>query len=273
MGVERPIRGWDELITSPANPTIKLARSLHRKRVRHRERAILVEGVRAILTAADLGVTIRALLVDASRATDVDADTLSRLRDSAGRVLLVDPPLFQQITGTEHPQPLVAICEMLNTELPIDSTFVVALDGVRDPGNLGTLVRSSAAAGADGVALLHGNVDPYNAKVIRASAGSIFALPVQSFGGVDDIVGRCFLTRPNLVVADSDGENAYDQIDWTLPSLLVIGGEADGVSAEVRTYADTVVSIPMAPGIESLNAAVAGSIIAFEIARQRRVNR
>ncbi len=264
---------WDELITSPANPTIKLARSLHRRRMRHRERAILVEGTRAIQTATEHGAGIRALLIDASRADDIDPSLLSSLRESAGRVLLVDPSLFQQVTDTEHPQPLVAICAMPDNPLPIDSTFVVALDGVRDPGNLGTLLRSSAAAGADGVALLHGSVDPWNPKAIRASVGAVFALPLQSFATVNDIADTCFLKPPIVVIADSDGERAYDAVDWTQPALLVIGGEAEGVSEDVRTYADIVVAIPMAPGVESLNAAVAGSIIAFEVARQRRTAR
>lgn len=263
--------GRDELITSSANPTIKLARSLHRKRVRYRERAILVEGTRAILTARDLGIRIRALLIDASRAIEIDPALVASLRESAGRVLFIDPLLFLQLAETDHPQPLIAICELPDHDFPEDCTFVVALDSVRDPGNLGTLIRSSAAAGADGVALLHGSVDPYNPKAIRASVGSIFALPVQPFAGVEEIAERCFLTRPRIIIADSASTTPYDFVDWTAPSVLVVGGEAEGVSANVRTYADETVKIPMAPGIESLNAAVAGSIIAFEVARQRRL--
>ncbi len=270
MTVENAPHGRDELITSPANPTIKLARSLHRRRMRHRERAILVEGTRSIQAASEHGASIRALLIDASRVGDIDPVLLSRLRERAGRVLHVEPSLFLQVTDTEHPQPLVAICAMPEHPLPIDSTFVVALDGVRDPGNLGTLLRSSAAAGADGVALLHGSVDPWNPKAVRASVGSVFTLPLQQFASVPDIVERAFLSRPNVIVADSEGELTYDAVDWTRPSLLVIGGEAEGASEDVRTYADIVVNIPMAPGIESLNAATAGAIIAFEVARQRR---
>jgi TrmH family RNA methyltransferase len=262
--------GRDELITSAANPTIKLARSLHRKRVRYRERAILVEGMRTIQSALDLGMRPRTVLIDASRVSDVDGSLLSRLRDSSARTLLVDSTLFEQVTDTEHPQPLVAICDMPTLKLPVDSSFVIALDGVRDPGNLGTLVRSAAAAGADGVALLRGSVDPYNPKVVRATVGTVFAIPVQTFTSLDDIVQCCFLKRPIVVISDSAGGLSYDEIDWNRPALVVIGGEAGGVSEHPRTYADVVARIPMAPGVESLNAAVAGSIIAFEVARQRR---
>lgn len=271
MSDDRLANGREDLITSPANPTIKLARSLHRKRVRYRERALLVEGTRAIQAAIELGVNIRATLVDASRVADVDTGLLSQLQASSARTLVVDPALFEQITDTEHPQPLVLICDMPRIDLPADCSFVIALDGIRDPGNLGTLIRSAAAAGADGVALLHGSVDPSNPKVVRATVGSLFAIPVQSFASIDDVVRGCFLKRPNVVVADSDGDLAYDQVDWALPAIVVVGAEATGVSEDPRTYADIVVQIPMSPGVESLNAGVAGSIIAFEIARQRRM--
>ena len=271
MSDDRPTREPNELITSPANPALKLARSLRRKRVRYRERAILVEGSRAIQSALDNGVRFRTLFVDASRQSEVDLHLLARLREAAQRVLLVDGLLFQQIAETEHPQPLVAICDMLDADLPPDCTFVVALDGVRDPGNLGTLVRTCAAAGVDGLALLSRNVDLYNPKAVRASAGAIFAVPARPFANVDEVVKSCFLDRPAIVVADSDSQTPYDALNWRVPSLLIIGGEADGVGVEARTYADLVVAIPMAPGVESLNAAVAGSIIAFEVARQRRL--
>lgn len=260
-----------EVITSPANPTIKIARSLQRRRVRQRERAILVEGVRAIETALDLGTPIRVLFIDASRRDQIDFALLDRLYASAGRVMLVSSSLFPQLTDTEHPQPLVAICDLVDPSLPVDCTFVVALDGVRDPGNLGTLVRSCAAAGADGIALLRGNVDPFNPKAIRASVGSVFALPIQPFASIADIAANCYTTAPLVVLADSEGDQAYDDIDWSTPCLLIIGGEAEGAGPEARTYADVVASIPMSPGVESLNAAVAGSILVFEIARQRRL--
>lgn len=262
-----------ERISSPANPTIKLARSLHRKRVRSRERAVLVEGIRALSTAVEHRARVRALLIDESRVSDIDPDHVASLTDATERTLLVDPSIFVQLTDTEHPQPLIAICDMPDTTLPIDCSFVLALDNVRDPGNLGTLIRSAAAAGADGVALLHGTVDPWNPKAIRASVGSIFSIPVAFFAGVSDIVDRCFSERPSVAITESEGADTYDAVDWRRPSLVVIGGEAAGTSTEVRTYADISVQIPMAPGIESLNAAVAGSIIAFEVARQRRTNR
>jgi TrmH family RNA methyltransferase len=264
------LAGRAELITSPANPTIKLARSLHRRRMRYRERALLVEGTRAIQTAADLAVPIRALLIDDSRIEMLDADLVRHLSGVARRTLRVDAPLFAELADTEHPQALIAICDLPDAALPTDCSFVIALDAVRDPGNLGTLIRSCAAAGADGIALLPGCVDPFNPKAVRASVGAVFALPVGQFATLADVISDCFLDRPMVVTADADGEIDYDALDWSRPAIAVIGGEAEGTTDEVRTYADFAVRIPMAPGIESLNAAVAGSILAFEVARQRR---
>jgi TrmH family RNA methyltransferase len=248
------LAGRAELITSPANPTIKLARSLHRRRMRYRERALLVEGTRAIQTAAELAVPIRALLIDDSRIESLDSALLRQLSDIARRTLRVDPALF----------------DFPDVPLPTDCSFVVALDAVRDPGNLGTLVRSCAAAGVDGLALLPGCVDPFNPKAVRASVGAVFALPIRQFATLADVISEGFLDEPIVVTADADGAIDYDTFDWSGPAIAVIGGEADGTTDEVRTYADFVVRIPMAPGIESLNAAVAGSILAFEVARQRR---
>jgi TrmH family RNA methyltransferase len=264
------LAGRAELITSPANQTIKLARSLHRRRMRYRERALLVEGTRAIQTAAELAVPIRALLIDDSRIESLDSALLRQLSDIARRTLRVDPALFAELADTEHPQALIAVCDLPDVPLPTDCSFVVALDAVRDPGNLGTLVRSCAAAGVDGLALLPGCVDPFNPKAVRASVGAVFALPIRQFATLADVISEGFLDEPIVVTADADGAIDYDTFDWSGPAIAVIGGEADGTTDEARTYADFVVRIPMAPGIESLNAAVAGSILAFEVARQRR---
>lgn len=259
-----------EIISSAVNPTIKLARSLHRKRVRQRERALLVEGLRAISTAVEHGVRVRTLIVDAERADAIDTTVLQPLTNAAGRVIQVTPELFAEITQTEQPQPLIAICEMPDRALPGNSSLLLVCDGVRDPGNLGTLIRSAAAAGADGIVLLPGCVDPYNAKTVRATAGSVFALPVGFARDVAQVTERYFVEPPAVVIANAIAELSYDAIDWRVPVALVVGGEAVGESDETRTYATSTVKIPMQPGIESLNAAVAGSILLFEAARQRR---
>jgi TrmH family RNA methyltransferase len=264
---------WIEHITSPANPTLKLARSLHRRRSRYRERAILVEGARALLTALENGITLQSVLIDHERFDQIEPSLMDRIESSARRVLRVDSKLFNEVADTEQPQPLVAIADLPESRMPEASTLILAVDGVRDPGNLGTLIRSAAAAGADGVALLPRTVDPYNPKVVRASAGTIFAIPVVQFRSPEQIVEAAFTSQPVIAIAEGSGSATYDEFDWTRPTILVIGGEASGSQENTRTYADTVVSIPMHADVESLNAGVAGSILLFEASRQRRSGR
>jgi TrmH family RNA methyltransferase len=259
----------DELITSLANPALKYARSLQRRRVRERERAVLVEGLRAILTALDHGVTLRRLFLDASRVNQLDPEVLERLRAAAGRTLVVANQPFQSLAETEHPQPVVAVCDLPELPLPRDASLVLALDGVRDPGNLGTLVRAAAAAGVDCVALLPGCVDPFNAKAVRASVGLVFALPLASFDSLADVVGAVFAAPARILRAEAAAATPYYDVDLTAPTLLVLGGEAEGLSDAARTYAGLSVSIPMRSDVESLNVAGAGTAILFEAARQR----
>lgn len=266
-GSDRQFR--DEHIVSAANPAIKLARSLQRRRIRQRERAILVEGVRAILTAMERGTRIQTLLIDAARQDRIPDSDLSLMRAAATRVLFVEPQLYATLADTEHPQAALAICDMPLDTLPADCSLVLALDGVRDPGNLGTLIRSAAGAGADGVALLPGTVDRFNGKAIRSSAGAVFSLPVAPFPGLGHVIEQCFATRPLVIVADGTGPAIFTDVDWTEPTILVIGGEAEGATSAARSYADIVARIPLDPAVESLNAAMAGAVMLFEARRQR----
>jgi TrmH family RNA methyltransferase len=258
------------LVTSVANPAIRFARALQRRRNRERERAALVEGVRAISTGLDFGARLRLLIVDAERAGQLPKRDLTRMRAAADRVVYAASAPFASVADTEHPQPVIAVFELPALEMPYPATLVVALDAIRDPGNLGTLVRAAVAAGADGLALLPESVDALNPKAIRASAGAIFGVSAPTFPDLATASERCFATRPAVVVADAHADTAYDAFDWTQPVLLVVGGEAHGVGAGPRTYADVAVRIPMAASIESLYAAVAGAVLLFEAARQRR---
>jgi TrmH family RNA methyltransferase len=123
------------------------------------------------------------------------------------------------------------------------------------------------------VALLPECVDPFNAKTVRASAGLVFAIPVLRIPNLDALIAASFETRPLVAAASAGSAQAWDEVDWTQPTVVVLGGEAAGISDEVRTYADIQVTIPMAPGVESLNVAAAGAALLFEAHRQRRAIR
>lgn len=260
-----------ETITSSSNPAIKLARALNsRRRIRSRERAFTVDGTRLLPALIDGGLRLRILFVDSDRQHQIDPGLLDRVAAVAERVLLLNKQLFKTISVTEQPQPLAAIFEMADVGFPASSTFVLALDAIRDPGNLGTIIRTANAAGIDGIALLPGTADPYNPKSVRASAGAIATLPVRSFTSVGDITAVAFKPPPQIALADSSGCTEYDQVDWTRPSLLILGNEARGASRDTQQSVDIVVRIPINSTVESLNAAMASAVVMFEAQRQRR---
>lgn len=259
----------DTLITSPANPTIKFARSLHRKKVREHERALLVEGARSVDSAISAGASVRAVIIDDARRDEIDRDLLNRIPASA-RVVRVEHDLFESIALTEHPQALVAVIDAPDLPIRDDPTLVLVVDGVRDPGNLGTIIRSAGAVGADAVVLLPGTADHTNPKTVRATAGTLYAIPIRRFPSTERAVELLFVTQPIVAIADAAAERSYDTVDWREPTVVVIGGEAFGASEQSRTYANLSVAIPIEAGVESLNAGVAASILLFEVARRRR---
>jgi TrmH family RNA methyltransferase len=144
-------------------------------------------------------------------------------------------------------------------------TLTVIADGIQDPGNLGTLIRSAVAFGATSIVCLRGTVDPFSPKVVRAAAAAHFLVPISLSTHEDLAVGA-----GQLVLAEGEGAAAPDVIDWRRPTTVVIGGEARGVSPDMRARDHLSVAIPMWPGLESLNAGVAASVLLYEADRQRR---
>jgi TrmH family RNA methyltransferase len=157
------------------------------------------------------------------------------------------------------------------------ASLLVVLDRIADPGNLGTVIRTADAAGADGVVLTAGSVDPTNAKAVRASAGSFFHLPVIDGVGPAQIAGFCRTAGMRLIAAVPDATQRYDQLSYDTPAAIVFGNEAHGVSDVMRTHARETVSVPMHRATrngyrghaESLNLATSAAVVLFEIARQR----
>jgi TrmH family RNA methyltransferase len=182
---------------------------------------------------------------------------------------IVEPALFDTLAETVTPQGILALFPF--PDLPIATNahpLVLLLDQVRDPGNLGTLLRSAVGAGVACVILTPGSVDPFNPKVVRAGMGAHFRVP---FRWLDDNVYSWLLQQcPARVVAEADAPLPYDAFDWTSGAALIVGSEATGASAATRDLATARVTIPLCGDLESLNAAIAGSIILFEAARQRR---
>lgn len=252
-----------EIIRGSSNATLAFVRSLQRRDGRARERAFVVEGQRAVADALESGARPRLLLVregDEPRVVGPSLDT---------DVRVVTARLFDALSQTVSPQGVLAVFPFPVPNVPASAApLALVLDRIRDPGNLGTLLRAAAGAGVESVFLSAASVDPFNPKAVRAGMGAHFRVPLRT---LDDPAREELKERyPLRVVAAAGAATPYDALDWRGPAALVIGAEADGVDPAVADLATATVAIPLAGGVESLNAAVAGAVVLFEAARQRR---
>ena len=243
----------------------------------------MVEGGKVVREALDAGVGVESVYVDRSGLSSgaAGSDVLELVEEaySAGiRVFDLAPGVLARVADTVTPQPVMAVVERMDVPLsalePSDQRatpplIVVCVD-VRDPGNAGTILRSAEAAGASGVVCCDGSVDVFNPKTVRASAGSLFRVPVVAGGDPPAVLaelGQWGLVRLATVAR---GGQSYTEADLTVPLALVLGNEAHGLPESVASEVDGQLSIPMAGRAESLNAGMAGAVICFEAARQRR---
>ena len=259
------------VITSVSNARVKEARSLQRKRRRYTAGRILIEGVRLVRDALSSGLAPEVVFYVPEQA-EAGLQSVALLRDlQAAHVecVAVSPAVFASLAETLTPQGIAAVVPMPSLALPAHPALALVLDGVADPGNAGTLLRSAEAAGADLALFAPGAVDAYNDKTLRAGMGAHFRLPLRMCAAWEE-VWAALSTVPRIYVAEAGADLSYDAADWRQPSVLIVGNEAQGPSAEARRVA-VPVAIPMHGGTESLNAAMAGTVILFEAARQRRL--
>lgn len=257
-------------ITSLENPKVRLLRSLHRRRRRYSERLFLLEGVRLLEEAFRAGVTPTLVLYLPERLQETPRGQalLERLH-TLETAFPTTPSILDAIADTVTPQGVVAAVPFPDPAPRPDGPILV-LDQVRDPGNCGTILRTAEAAGVREVLCAPGTVDPFEPKAVRAGMGAHFHLPVRS-ASWDEIAAAC--QGMQVLLAEVEGGSPYDQVDWHLPTALIVGGEAEGASAEAHRLATSLVSIPMAGAAESLNVTVATGILLFEALRQRRAGR
>ena len=228
-----------------------------------------MEGTRAVSRALETGL-VRELFL--SPACPAAADLR---RAAAGRGVTVHdvaPRIVDVLSDTATPQGVVAVAHMSAAPLealPAAADLVLVLAQVRDPGNAGTLVRSAVGAAAQAVVFTEAAVDPFAPKTVRSSAGAILEVPIVRGASLLDAVGALRGAGLTVVGADSSSSTPPDGVDLRRPVALVLGNEAWGMSAPERALMDELVGIPMPGPLESLNVAVAGSILLFEAVRQR----
>jgi TrmH family RNA methyltransferase len=251
-----------------------LIRDLHRRRGRERRGLALAEGVRLVEEALAAGISVRGAAVSPALESTTRGKALkAALAERSIRLEEVTDTDLEALADTEHPQGVAAVIEPKRWALDdirlIPGTTLLVLDGVQDPGNVGTMLRTAWGFGATGVVALKGTADLNNPKVIRAAMGASFRLPAVQ-AAPDEFVAWSRLQRAEIWVADVSGESpdrlARRSAERT-PVALVLGNEGAGVSPSLEGAADRRVAIPLARGVESLNVAVAAGILLYEVTR------
>lgn len=241
------------VITSKDNPCIKYVKKLYKKSFRDEAGLFLAEGDRLVSDAAKSGAVIESLFV---------TEKYSGVSIVAENVYTVCDRVMEYICDTSTPQGILAVIRKQSYSKADISEPAVICDRVSDPGNLGTIIRTADAAGFGSVVVLPGCADAFSPKVVRASMGSVFHIPVIECD-FEDISGM------NLLCADLNNSSYIYEFDFKQPFGVVIGNEANGVSKDIMNACDYRIKIPMPGKSESLNAAVSFSVIAFEALRQR----
>ena len=256
------------MITSSQNPKLKLVRSLMgRAKERREANAFVVEGVRLVEESVRAGWKFQFALYS-DGLNERGNKLVAALKESNIEVDEVAGDLLQKLSDTETSQGILAVLQFTQLPIPNYLNFILIPDQIRDPGNLGTLLRSAAATGVQAVLLPPDTADAFAPKVLRAGMGAHFRMTIQSLTW-EEIKEICKSANLQIYSADMDGTSCWET-DLRQPVALVIGGEAEGASDEAGRLASGKICIPMAGNVESLNAGVAGSVLMFEVVRQRR---
>ena len=257
-----------EQAVSVQNPRVKLAASLKQRKYRERHGLVLVEGVRLIQQAIAFGAEFAYFLAHLESA---GGEALAAIRATGAPVLPVNDDGLRKVSDAATPQGVIGVAKAVPAERSLieRAEWILVADRLRDPGNLGALVRIGAAAHVDGIVSTAGSVDFGHPRAIRASAGGYFALPHLDGPEPGECAAALARSGWRVIVADAGAEKDVFDFDWSGRIALVIGNEAEGPDAAFFAAGERV-RIPMPGGIESLNAAVAAGIIVYEALRARR---
>lgn len=261
----------EDIITSTANPSVKRIKALAQKKYREEEKVFVVEGLRHIRQAFDAGFVIDTLAWSERAMREDGAEALIQsARSARARLLPVTDELLSRMTGRDNAQSMLAVVKqrILGMEAISGDGLWVALDGIRDPGNLGTIMRTADAVGAKGVLLLGDTCDPWSPESIRATMGSFADMPVIrcDYAGFAAWKKK---TSCRVIGTHLRTNTDYRQGDYTIPMMLVMGSEQSGMSDDIASLCDQLVRIPMAGETESLNLAVSTGIMLYEMMRAK----
>ncbi len=256
------------VITSLQNPLVQQARGLLRRKNREERGQFLLEGPKALQEAVLAGCPPGTVFFCPSPSTE---PLLALMKEKGWQVVPVNERVLLSMADTATPQELIAVLDQPQSQLDQalkQGTLWLVIDGIQDPGNLGTMLRTAVAAGASGVLMTKGTVDPYNPKAARASAGALFRIPIVTGLLPDELMEKLGEAQIALVATSPRGKIPYYELDMTKRLAVAIGSEGGGLSPALFEGSQ-VVSIPQAPGIDSLNAAIAAAVLCYEGVRQK----
>lgn len=265
------------MITSTSNAKVKNLVNLKKKRkARDEEKVFLVEGIRMFVeTPKD---KLLEVYVSESFYKKEKKTVEQVMQGSRAKLEVFSDTVFAYVSDTKTPQGVLCVVRQMNYSLKDimkakeTAPQLLVLDNLQDPGNLGTILRTAEGAGVTGIVMSKETVDIYNPKVIRSTMGSVYRMPFYYAPDLLEAVTELKHNGIQTFAAHLDGKNAYDEENYSVPCAFFIGNEGNGLRDEIAEAADKYIRIPMCGEVESLNAAIAASVLMFEVARQRRHN-
>jgi RNA methyltransferase, TrmH family len=255
------------ILTSTQNPLVKQVRRLHQAKERQQAQAFLIEGTHLLQEAFAVQHPLQ--LVCATETWQQHNPTLWQQAIDHTRTELVTEKVLAAMATTVTPDGVIAVADRTTTSQPsLTGKLVLALDRLQDPGNLGTAIRTAAAAGADGIWTSGDSVDLDHPKVLRASAGQWFRLPMAKTDNLLELAHTYRSNGSQIIATGMTAAVDYWQIDFTQPTFILLGNEGQGLSLELMDVADRIVKIPMQPTVESLNVSITAALILYESRRQ-----
>lgn len=257
------------MISSTSNPQVKRLLQLQKKsKARTEEKVFIVEGIRMFVEVPE--ERVEKVYISESLYNKKKQE----LNLGKFQVEILSDNVFQHVSDTKTPQGILCVVKQkaydVESLLNLQDPHFMVLDNLQDPGNLGTIVRTAEGAGVDAVFLSKESVDIYNPKTIRSTMGSIYRMPVVYVEDLLELLDTFNKKGIKSYAAHLEGKNSYDQEDYRGGTAILIGNEGNGLRDEVSNKANIWVRIPMEGQVESLNAAIAASVLMFEVARQRR---
>lgn len=256
-----------QIITSTSNKLVKEIRALHTKKGREKANEFLLEGTNSIKEAIKDKVKIKFIGILEHHQPD------SFVADSKQLVYYFSEQAFKKACSTDSPANIIAVCEkfdsQINTIYNKQNNLLVVLDEIKDPGNLGTIIRTSCAANASAIVITDNSVDIFNPKVARSTTGTLWKIPIIYFTNKSKLVSILKENNYILFGADMQTRTTYSSVNYTQNTAIIFGSEAQGLSEILKTSCDEIIKIPISNKVESLNVATSVAIILFEASKQK----